>query len=213
MAALLQRHRRAAHGGAARCLWLRPRVSSLEPPPPPPLVREVNIDGSFFHDCGRGRRLVSAPGPSRRRSPASSSTCRRRSRWTAMGLPVAGTAVRARRAYPGTPDEFAPDVPVPRGRRALEGEDWRYPGGIRFQTLDLLWQFENVLLHLRVLATDRPEGPAGRAQSLQVARAVQSFLEMFSSATCGRRPRGWRCRRPRNIRFFSECRFACPTRS
>jgi hypothetical protein len=47
---------------------------------------------------------------------------------------------------------------------------------------DLLWQFHNVLLHLRVPGTDGPSAPAGRAQSsrpIQVARAVQSFLEMF----------------------------------
>ena len=45
---------------------------------------------------------------------------------------------------------------------------------------DLLWQFENVVLHLRVLATDGSEAPAGRARSIQVARAVQSFLEKFA---------------------------------
>jgi hypothetical protein len=45
---------------------------------------------------------------------------------------------------------------------------------------DLLWQFRNVLLQLRVLATGQPEQPAGRARRLQVARAVQSFLEMFA---------------------------------
>jgi hypothetical protein len=44
---------------------------------------------------------------------------------------------------------------------------------------DLLWQFHNIVLHLRVLAADGPEAPAGRARSLQVARAVQSFLELF----------------------------------
>lgn len=47
---------------------------------------------------------------------------------------------------------------------------------------DLMWQFHNVLLHLRVPGTDGPSAPAGRAQSsrpMQVARAVQSFLEMF----------------------------------
>jgi hypothetical protein len=44
---------------------------------------------------------------------------------------------------------------------------------------DLLWQFQNVLLHLRVLVADGPGAPAGKAQSIQVARAVQSFLETF----------------------------------
>jgi hypothetical protein len=42
---------------------------------------------------------------------------------------------------------------------------------------DLLWQFENVTLHLRVLATDQPGLPAGRAQVILLAKTVQSFLE------------------------------------
>ncbi|HWN68999.1 MAG TPA: hypothetical protein VNM90_15280 [Haliangium sp.] len=44
---------------------------------------------------------------------------------------------------------------------------------------DLLWQFANVMLHLRVLDTEGPGAPAARERSIQVARAVQSFLEVF----------------------------------
>lgn len=44
---------------------------------------------------------------------------------------------------------------------------------------DLLWQFKNVTLHLRGLAEDEPDErvPAGRAQRIQLAKAVQAFLE------------------------------------
>lgn len=44
---------------------------------------------------------------------------------------------------------------------------------------DLLWQFKNVTLHLRVPAMDQPEMPAGRARLIQFARVAQSFLETF----------------------------------
>jgi hypothetical protein len=42
---------------------------------------------------------------------------------------------------------------------------------------DLLWQFANVMLHLRVVAEDLPDPGAVRARALQLTRSVQSFLE------------------------------------